>query len=159
MDKSWLTDLVVQLYAAVQGITGYPMPADLPAVRQLPKAEIERLVCVGPCQIRAFYHPEFGVVVDEAFNLKSNLYHQSILLHELVHHAQHLSGRFDNLASACRARSASESEAYEVQNRYLAQQSSSERIPVLRWSVLCEHDGGNPPLRGDQSRNTFRSTE
>ncbi|MFN0314816.1 MAG: hypothetical protein ACKVQA_07250 [Burkholderiales bacterium] len=158
MDKSWLTDLVIQLYAAVQAITGYPAPEALPEVRQLPRAQIEQMVCTGPCQIRAFYHPEFGVVVDESFNLKSNLYHQSILLHELVHHAQHVSGRFDNLASACRARSASEGEAYEVQNRYLSQQRASERIPVLRWELLCEHEEGSPPVRREEA-NTFRSTE
>lgn len=147
MDKSWLADLVVQLYAAVQVITGYPAPSAMPEVHQVPQAEIQRMVCVGPCQIRAFYHPDFGVVVDESFNLKSNLYHQSILLHELVHHAQHVAGRFDGLKSACQARSASEGEAYEVQNHYLSQMHSSERIPVLRWSMLCEHEEGGPPIR------------
>ncbi|MSQ60090.1 MAG: hypothetical protein EXR36_10720 [Betaproteobacteria bacterium] len=147
MDKSWLTDLVIQLYAAVQAITGYPAPEILPEVRQLPRAEIEQMICTGPCQIRAFYHPEFGIVVDESFNLKSNLYHQSILLHELVHHAQHSSGRFYHLESACHARSASEGEAYEVQNRYLSQQRASERIPVLRWELLCGHEEGGPPVR------------
>ncbi len=158
MDKSWLADLVIQLYAAVQVITGYPAPETLPEVRQLPHTEIERMVCLGPCQIRAFYHPEFGVVVDESFNLKSNLYHQSILLHELVHHAQHVTGRFDNLRSACHARSASEGEAYEVQNRYLAQQRASERIPVLRWELMCESEEGGPPIRREQN-DSFRSTE
>lgn len=141
MDKSWLSDLVVQLYIAVQGITGYPAPASLPEVRQMPREEIQRLVCVGPCQIRAFYHPEMGVIVDESFNLKSNAYHQSILLHELVHHAQHVSGRFDSVASACEARSASETEAYDVQNRYLATRNASERIPVMRWAPLCNQEG------------------
>lgn len=140
MDKSWLADLVIQLYVAVQGITGYPAPANMPEVRQMPREEIQRLVCMGPCQIRAFYHPDMGVIVDEAFNLKSNLYHQSILLHELVHHAQHVTGRFDSLASACEARSASEGEAYEVQNRYLASQRSSERIPMMRWALLCNQE-------------------
>ena len=159
MDKSWLADLVVQLYAAVHGITGYPVPAELPEVRQVPQAEIQRMVCTGPCQIRAFYHPDFGVVVDEAFNLKSNLYHQSIVLHELVHHAQHVTGRFDNLKSACRARSASEGEAYDVQNQYLALQRASERIPVLRWGMMCDHEEGRPPIRGQQPGNTLRSTE
>ncbi len=159
MDKTWLTDLVVQLYAAVQIITGYPAPASMPEVRQLPRAEIQQMVCVGPCQIRAFYHPEFGVMVDEGFNLKSNLYHQSILLHELVHHAQHLSGRFDGAQSACHARSASEGEAYEVQNRYLAQQRASERIPVLRWNMMCQPEEGGPPIRRDPVENTLRSTE
>lgn len=153
MDKSWLTDLVVQLYMAVQGITGYPAPASMPEVRQMPRAELQRLVCTGPCQIRAFYHPEMGVIVDEEFNLKSNPYHQSILLHELVHHAQHVAGRFDSLASACEARSASESEAYDVQNRYLATRNASERIPVMRWALLCNQEGAPadrapPPARG-----------
>lgn len=157
MDKTWLTELVLQLYVAVQGISGYPAPSTPPEVRQMPREEIQRLVCKGSCQIRAFYHPEMGVIVDEALNLKSNLYHQSILLHELVHHAQHVVGRFDNLASACEARTASELEAYEVQNRYLSEKHASERIPVLRWGLLCNQEGraaeraqatpaGRPPM-------------
>lgn len=159
MDKSWLIELVAQLYISVQGITGYPVPAEMPQVRQLPQAEIQRLVCMGPCQIRAFYHPDHGVVVDESFNLKSSLYHQSILLHELVHHAQHVAGSFDSLESTCQARSASESEAYDVQNRYLAKMQSSERVPVLRWSRLCRDEGGGEPARTNPPRNSFRSTE
>lgn len=143
MDKSWLVDLVIQLYVSVQAITGYPMPAEMPQVRQVPQAEIQRMVCMGPCRIRAFYHPDHGVVVDESFDLKSSLYHQSILLHELVHHAQHVTGRFDSLESACQARSESESEAYEVQNRYLAKMSASERVPSLRMSSLCRDEA--PP--------------
>lgn len=158
MDKSWLADLVVQLYVAVQGITGYPAPASMPEVRQLPREEIQSLVCKGPCQIRAFYHPDMGVIVDESFNLKSNLYHQSILLHELVHHAQHVAGRFDNLASACVARTASESEAYDVQNLYLASRNSSERIPVMRWALLCNQEG-TPVAREDRPVRARTITE
>lgn len=147
MDKTGLIELVTQLYLSVQAITGYPAPAGLPQVRQMPQAEIQKMVCMGPCRIRAFYHPEHGVVVDEGLNLKSNLYHQSILLHELVHHAQHVAGRFDSLESVCQARSASESEAYDVQNRYLASQRASERVPVLRWNLLCAESGGGAPAR------------
>jgi hypothetical protein len=140
LDTSWLAELVVHLYASIQMLSGYPAPEYLPKIQLLPQAEIQRMVCRGPCQIRAFYHPDIGVVVDEAFNLKSNTHHQSILLHELVHHAQHVSGAFGNLPSACQARSASESEAYEIQNRFLAQQRATERIPVLRWAQLCDRD-------------------
>ena len=140
MSTGWLAELVVQLYASIQMLSGYPAPEIMPEVRLVPQSEIQRMVCSGPCQIRAFYHPDFGVVIDESFNLKSNPHHQSILLHELVHHAQHVAGAFENLASACRARSASELEAYEVQNRFLGQQRASERIPVLRWAQLCDPD-------------------
>jgi len=155
-DKTWLSELVVQLYVALQGITGYPAPAVLPEVRQLPREEIQRMVCVGPCQIRAFYHPDFGVVIDEAYNLKSNTYHQSILLHELVHHAQHVAGAYDHLASVCQARSASESEAYEAQNQFLSDQRASERIPTLRWASLCAQEGApvDRPTRRPAGRIT-----
>jgi hypothetical protein len=157
MDKSWLADLVIQLYAAVHTLTGYPAPEQMPVVRLLPQTEIQNMVCSGPCQIRAFYHPDFGVILDETFNLKSSSYHQSILLHELVHHAQHVTGKFDNLRSACHARSASEKEAYEVQNLYLAKHSGSERIPVLRWSLLCDQEEAESlrPPSGSRSHSTL----
>jgi hypothetical protein len=137
MDSLLVADLVVKLYALIFLWSGYPVPEVLPKVQLLPRGEIERLVCQKSCQIRAFYHPEYGVIIDEAMDLKSSAYHQSILLHELVHHAQHVAGAFENLENACEARSASESQAYEIQNRYLARMRASERIPVLGWGRHC----------------------
>lgn len=46
---------------------------------------------------------------------------RSILLHELVHHLQKTTGKFEVVASFCSRRIFEELEAYEIQNRYLYQ--------------------------------------
>jgi hypothetical protein len=140
MDPTSLSALVARLYTVVHLLSGYPVPETPPAVQLLPRAEIERLVCAGPCQIRAYYHPDFGVVVDQSLNLESNRYHQSILLHELVHHAQHVAGAFDHVDSNCEARVASERQAYDIQNRFLARLHVAEPIPVPRWQFRCSDE-------------------
>jgi hypothetical protein len=88
----------------------------------------------------AFYHPDFGVVLDDSLDLRNNLYHRSIVLHELVHHAQHAADRFGNVEGGCPKRALSEGEAYEVQNRYLASQGASAPVPTVRWKRFCNTD-------------------
>lgn len=141
MDKSSLLALVVELYAAIQTISGYPVPQAAPAVHLVPGIILQDLVCLKPCQIRAFYHPDFGILIDDSFELAGSSYHQSVLLHELVHHAQHISGKFDSLSGRCQQRAAAETEAYEIQNGYLALKGASERIPILKWGLVCRDEG------------------
>jgi hypothetical protein len=137
MDKSALIEIAQGLLAAMQALSGYPVPEQMPDLHVVPQTYIAERVCNGPCRVQAFYHPDFGVFLDEKLRLDSDPYAQSILLHELVHHAQEISGRFETLASECHRRVAAESEAYEIQNRFLAMQQSPHRIPFRRFSLPC----------------------
>ena len=138
MDSMAMMELVARLYTVLSGITGYPLPETMPRLERLPRAVLQERVCARPCQIRAFYHPDVGVILDDSLNLTSSAYDQSILLHELVHHAQHAAGAFAESTSPCLARSAAERQAYEVQNRFLAQSPGGNRIPSLRWELMCD---------------------
>ena len=116
-----LVSLVTELFAAIQLLSAYPVPDAFPEIYRLPRTEIQRRLCEGrPCQILAFYDPESGVFIDESLDVGNDAFDRSILLHELVHHLQKTSGKFDSLANACRRRNAEEGEAYEIQYRYLA---------------------------------------
>jgi hypothetical protein len=137
MDKVAVIELARQLFAAVQGLSGYSVPEQMPDVHVVPQAFIAELVCKGPCRIQAFYHPDFGVFVDEKLKLDSDAYAQSILLHELVHHAQQVSGRFETLPTECHRRSAAETEAYEIQNKFLAHREATQRVPIGRFTSTC----------------------
>ena len=94
MTHSELLQILVQLYAAISSVSEYGVPQEMPNAHMIPRAVVQDLACARPCQIVAFYHPDFGVVLDESLDLRSNLYHRSIVLHELVHHAQHAADRF-----------------------------------------------------------------
>jgi hypothetical protein len=137
MDKSAVIEVAKNLLAVIQGLAGYPIPEQLPDIHVVPQSVIAELVCKAPCRVQAFYHPDSGVLVDEKLKLDTDVYAQSILLHELVHHDQQISGRFETLPTECHRRSAAETEAYEVQNRFLAQRGVSLRIPVGRFTLPC----------------------
>ena len=140
MDKSAVIEIVRQLVAMIHALSGYPIPEQLPEVHIVPQTFIAELVCKAPCRVQAFYHPDFGVFVDEKLKLDGDFYAESILLHELVHHAQQVSGRFKRLPSECQRRTAAESEAYEIQNKFLVLHQSPHRIPVTRFSLPCPEE-------------------
>ena len=143
MEKLELLRIVASLYAGLPGISDYDVPPQLPEVHALPRAILQDLVCARACQIRAAYHPDFGVMIDESLNLKGSLYDRSILLHELVHHAQHRKGKFDELRTPCVRRAAAEEEAYLMQNRYISANGGSEGVSVVNWFTRCEHQPAN----------------
>jgi Mlc titration factor MtfA (ptsG expression regulator) len=78
--------------------------------------------------------------VDEALDIQNDAFDRSILLHELVHHLQKTTGKFDALPNFCMRRNAQEREAYEIQNRYLSNQSASRRAFVMGWSGTCKDE-------------------
>jgi len=142
MDQSSLTSLMVELFMAIRLVSGYPSPDGLPQIQRVSVAEMQQKICSGRyCAVKAFYHPEWGVYVDEALDIQNNAFDRSILLHELVHHLQKTTGKFDAVPNFCIRRHAQELEAYEIQNRYLAYQGGSRRALVMGWSGKCKDEG------------------
>lgn len=145
MDPSSLTSLMVELFTAIRLVSGYPSPDVLPQIQRVSVAEMQQKICGGrSCGVKAFYHPEWGVFVDEALDIENNPFDRSILLHELVHHLQKTTGKFDAVPNFCNRRNAQELEAYEIQNRYLSSQSASRRALVMGWSGKCSDDESHP---------------
>jgi hypothetical protein len=139
MDQAALVSLLAELFAAIRLVSGYPGPETLPEVHVVPRAALEREVCGGrSCGVKAYYHPERGVFVDEALDLRGNAFDRSVLLHELVHHLQKTTGKFDAVAGLCYRRNAQELEAYEIQNRYLSRQQASRRAVAVGWTGRCD---------------------
>ena len=137
MDQSALVSLMVELFTAIRLISAYPAPAVLPEVHALPQIEIQRRLCDSrPCRIKAFYHPDWGVIVDEMLDIHNDPFDRSILLHELVHHLQKTTGKFE-VASFCSRRIAEELEAYEIQNRYLSEIGAVRRALTMGWTGKC----------------------
>lgn len=137
MDQSALVSLMVELFTAIRLVSAYPAPAVLPEVHALPQIEIQRRLCDSrPCRIKAFYHPDWGVIVDEMLDVHNDPFDRSILLHELVHHLQKTTGKFE-IASFCSRRIAEELEAYEIQNRYLSEIGAARRALTMGWTGKC----------------------
>lgn len=138
MDQSALVSLMLELFTAIRLVSGYPGPASLPEIHLVSETELQQRICAGrPCRVRAFYHPERGVFVNRDLDVVNDPFDRSIVLHELVHHLQKTTGKFDGMPSFCNRRNAQELEAYEIQNRYLAQEHASRRALVMGWSGRC----------------------
>ncbi len=139
MDQSSLTSLIVELFTAIRLLSGYPSPDILPQIHRVSVVEMQQKICGGrSCAVKAFYHPDWGVYVDETLDIRNNNFDRSILLHELVHHLQKTTGKFDAVPNFCTRRTVQELEAYEIQNRYLSSQGGSRRALAMGWSGKCE---------------------
>ena len=113
-----LNYLVKQLSRAIDRLARYHVPGDPPKVYRIPHAELERYVCGTNCRIQAWYKPGDGIFLDETLKPETNLFHRSILLHEMVHYFQDRNGEYASM-DACERWFHRELDAYTVQNRYL----------------------------------------
>ena len=142
MDAGSIDALVLQLFSAIQLIAGYPTPQTVPEIHRVAVEVMQQKICGRPCPVKAFYHPDWGVYVDEKLDVFGDVFDRSVLLDELVHHAQHTSGKFTGVPGRCHRRNAEELEAYEIQNRYLAREYSSRRSVFPGWPGQCRDEAG-----------------
>lgn len=138
MSHDTLMQLVANLFVIVANLTQQPLISDnLPEVHRVPHAQIEAMACQQPCRVRAIYIPHLGVYMDDNLDIEHNEFDRSILLHELVHHAQAVMGKYEDL-SLCESWKSSEIEAYRIQDMYLARVASAKRIPrMLTQALRC----------------------
>jgi hypothetical protein len=142
MNDPSLAQLVAELFVAIKMLSGYPVPEAMPVVHRLPRAELEAMVCRTPCGVKAFYLRGKGVYLDETLDPVRDLKARSILLHELVHHVQGQTGKFDTMPD-CHGWYAKEYEAYSIQNRYLRWEGSSVNFYMDSGWRDCRKESGN----------------
>jgi hypothetical protein len=133
-----IATLLVDLFAAIKAIAGYPVPEHMPPVHVLPLEQMQRMICEGPCQVRAFYMPDKGVFINEKLDFKNDVLARSVLLHELVHHVQHVSGKFEIVPDKCDRWYSKELQAYEIQNAYLRQNKNPTRFATDILPGMCQ---------------------
>ena len=147
MDPASLSSLVAELFAAIQLLSGYAPPTVPPEIHRVSQTVIQEQFCHRPCPVRAAYDATRGVFIDENLDVANNTFDRSILLHELVHHAQAVSGRFDMGSSDCMRRNSAEQEAYFIQNRYLMEMNSASRVSMTGWAARCDDAEVPTPTR------------
>jgi len=113
-----LDQVVKTLTRAIDRLARYRVPKDTPAIYRIPHAELENYVCGTHCSIKAWYKTGDGIFLDDTLKPETNLFHRSILLHEMVHYFQDRAGEYGNM-DACNRWFHRELDAYTVQNRYL----------------------------------------
>lgn len=138
MEKGTLTELIMDLFAAIQGLSGYQIPATLPDVHLLAPNIIQEMICRGPCGVRAFFLPGRGIFLNKGVvDPQKDAFNKSILLHELVHFVQDNSGKFESVPDKCDRWYSKELEAYHIQNAYLKTQGEPRRFAMDSLPQMC----------------------
>ena len=122
-----IEQVVKQLELAIDRLSNHKIPKGLPLVSRVSHAEMEQHVCGANCAIKAWYKPGEGIILDESLHPETNMFDRSILLHELVHYVQDMSGYYGN-ADPCNRWFHRELNAYEIQNRYLGAIGHPSRV-------------------------------
>jgi len=66
VDHASLASLVTDLLTTIHLLSGYPAVSVQPEIHRLPQAAIAEKVCHKPCGVRAYYRPDWGVLLDES---------------------------------------------------------------------------------------------
>ena len=116
MDSEALRALVV---VAAQ-LSGYHVPAAQLQVEPVNADVMAGLACRGRanCRVYALYQDHDVIFIREDLTPKAT---DHVLVHEIVHWLQHHSGKFSLRPDACVDIARRETEAYRVQNRYVAE--------------------------------------
>jgi len=119
--------LVQELVQEASELSGLQPVIDLPEVTFAPMFIVSQYACGGKCDALGAYHPQRGILIEWTLDPQRDLYARSILLHEIVHFLQDRHKIHGDHAT-CRRWHQREFDAYSVQNKFLARQSSLTRV-------------------------------
>jgi hypothetical protein len=139
-DMDDMIELTRQLLRTATRFSKYRMPDALPMVSRVSRAELERLACAegaAKCGVSAMYEPARGIMIVEDLQPESNLFHRSILLHEMVHYLQEM-GHELSASAACERWYQRELEAYSIQKQYLQSVQSPARVAYSGARPTCD---------------------
>lgn len=137
-----LHELSRHLMRSAARMSKYRLPDALPNVTRISRAALERRGCsqnTSHCQIAALYVVTEGILIAEDLKPETNLFHRSILFHEMVHYLQEVARELAT-SSPCDRWFQREVEAYALQNRFLGGVYSPERVSYSGGRPTCEPD-------------------
>lgn len=125
-------ELIAYLLSWAVFYTGYEMPARPPIIVYVTHQYfVDSPTCKGidtyenPCSVRAAYNDLYtGIIeLDEQFKDSTGYYAKGIVVHEIVHYLQDVSGRWNNMLELegellCQERAFRQREAYMAQDQY-----------------------------------------
>jgi hypothetical protein len=140
-------ELIAYLLSWAVFYTGYEMPPEPPQIVYVTHQYfVDSPLCNGvdtverPCSVRAAYSDlNKGVIeVDEKFKDDTGYFIKSIIVHEMVHYLQDMSGRWDDMYELkgdllCQERSYRQREAYMAQDKYNEDVHNVKRLLRRRY--------------------------
>lgn len=139
-DMDDMIELSKHLLKTAAKFSKYRLPEALPMVTRVSRGELERLACgegAAKCGVSALYEPARGIMFSEELQPETNLFHRSILLHEMVHYLQEM-GHELSASAACERWYQRELEAYSIQKQYLQSIQSPARVAYSGARPTCD---------------------
>jgi len=130
------------LYAVLMSwavtLTGYPMSDHKPVIEMVSHSYLERVACEGrQCKVIGWFPPGETIYLDDRLDPEHDLLASSVVVHEMVHYLQHVSGGHLPPYS-CEESLAMEQEAYQAQRDYLLKYGVYQPIGISMHHVGCE---------------------
>lgn len=135
-----MIELSKYLLRTASQLSKYRVPEVLPMVSRISRKQLDRLACgeaATKCGVSAMYEPTHGILFSEELQPEKNLFHRSILLHEMVHYMQEL-GHSMSTSAACERWYQRELEAYAIQKLYLQSIQSPARVAYSGARPTCD---------------------
>lgn len=131
-----MTELIAALLSWAVLLTGDPRPAIPPSIEMVPHAFLEEVACGAPCPILGLYTYGNVLYLDDSLDPAADVWARSVLVHELVHYVQEMTGKYAGM-DRCVAAVLREREAYFVQNQYLVRHGEPPRAGLSVHNVRC----------------------
>lgn len=111
--------LLTVLLSWTVSLSDYPHPGEVPALVYKPHQFFIDTACAGneKCKAVAWYNNAKTIFLDERLKGNTDANTRSVVVHELAHYLQDLSGEFENMD--CELHAKREREAYSIQRQYL----------------------------------------
>jgi hypothetical protein len=136
--ESLLDELYSVLLSWAVTLGGYPAPDHKPIVQMVSHSYLNRVACGGrECKVMGWFPPGDTIYLDDRLDPEHNLLASSVVVHEMVHYLQHLSGKY-HAPYSCQDSLAMEREAYEAQRGYLLAYGVYQPVGVSMHDVGCE---------------------
>ncbi len=111
--------LIAVLLSWTVNLSSYPHPGEAPELLYKPHQFFVEIACGGheKCDAVAWYNDNGIIFLDDRLLGNTDAYTRSVVVHELVHYLQDISGEYDEID--CNLYAKREREAYSVQRQYL----------------------------------------
>jgi hypothetical protein len=109
--------LLAVLLSWTVNLSSYPHPGETPEILYKPYQFFVDIACNGheKCDAVAWYNNDNIIFLDDRIHGNTDAYTRSVVVHELVHYLQDISGNYDDMDCNLHAKR----EAYSVQRQYL----------------------------------------
>ncbi len=111
--------LIAVLLSWTVNLSSYPHPGQAPEIIYKPHQFFIETVCKGhkKCRAVAWYDNKGIIYLDDRMKNNTDAFTRSVVVHEMVHYLQDISGNYENMD--CNLHTKREREAYSVQRQYL----------------------------------------